>query len=88
LSKHLQLAEATMGVLSAAVCASALGWTVFRIAAMLPQRLRPRTLLGTTETIIDLAVPVDPERDHVRGPAKSQASSGTCMTSFLPTRSR
>jgi hypothetical protein len=92
---------------------------------MLPQRRRLRALLGTTETIIDLAVPVDPERDHARGPAKApvtlveygdfecpycgqaetvirqligpprrpalrpgKASSGTCTTSFLPTRSR
>ena len=28
-------------------------------------------LLGTAEQITDLAVPVDPERDHVRGPMKS-----------------
>jgi protein-disulfide isomerase len=28
-------------------------------------------LLGTTDTIIDLAVPVDPERDHVRGPDRA-----------------
>ncbi len=63
-----QLAEAKVGVLSAAVCASALSWVVFRLAAMLPKRLRLRALLGTAETIIDLAVPVDPEHDHVRGP--------------------
>jgi Na+/H+ antiporter NhaA len=63
-----QLAEAKMGVLSAAVCASALSWIVFRVTALLPKRLRLRALLGTAETITDLAVPVDPERDHVRGP--------------------
>ena len=63
-----QLAEAKVGVLSAAVCASALSWVVFRLTAMLPKRLRLRALLGTAETIIDLAVPVDPEHDHVRGP--------------------
>jgi protein-disulfide isomerase len=63
-----QLAEAKVGVLSAALCASALGWVVFRLTAMLPKRLRARALLGTADTIIDLAVPVDPERDHVRGP--------------------
>ena len=28
-------------------------------------------LLGTAETIIDLAVPVDPEHDHVRGPDRA-----------------
>ena len=63
-----QLAEAKVGVLSAALCASALSWVVFRLTAMLPKRLRARALLGTADTIIDLAVPVDPERDHVRGP--------------------
>ena len=63
-----QLAEAKVGMLSAAVCASALGWAVFRLTALLPERLRLRALLGTADTIIDLAVPVDPERDHVRGP--------------------
>jgi len=66
-----QLAEAKLGVLAAAVCASALTWIVFRVTAMLPKRLRLRALLGTAETIVDLAVPVDPERDHVRGPDKA-----------------
>ena len=66
-----QLAEAKVGVLSAAVCASALSWLVFRVTALLPKRLRLRALFGTAETIIDLAVPVDPERDHVRGPEKA-----------------
>jgi Na+/H+ antiporter NhaA len=63
-----QLAEAKVGILSAALCASALGWAVFRVTAMLPKPLRARALLGTADTLIDLAVPVDPERDHVRGP--------------------
>jgi Na+/H+ antiporter NhaA len=62
------LAEAKVGILSAAVASSALTWIVFRVTALLPKRLRLRALLGTSETIIDLAVPVDAERDHVRGP--------------------
>ncbi len=66
--KGTQLVEAKVGVLSAAVCASAATWVVFRVTAMLPKRLRLRALLGTAETIIDLAVPVDPDSDHVRGP--------------------
>jgi protein-disulfide isomerase len=66
-----QLAEAKVGVLSAAVSASAVGWLVFRLTAMLPKRLRARALLGTADTIIDLAVPVDTERDHVRGPDRA-----------------
>jgi Na+/H+ antiporter NhaA len=64
-----QLEEAKLGVLSAALIASALTWLVFRATALLPSRLRIRALLGTAETIVDLAVSVDPERDHVRGPA-------------------
>jgi Na+/H+ antiporter NhaA len=66
-----QLAEAKVGVLSAAVCASALTWLVFRLTAKLPKRLRLRALLGTADTIIDLAAPVDPEHDHVRGPDRA-----------------
>ena len=62
-----QLEEAKLGVLSAAVCASALTWLVYRATAKLPQPLRIRALLGTAEVIIDLGAPVDPERDHIRG---------------------
>ncbi len=65
------LDEAKVGVLSAAAAAAALAWLVFRITAMLPKQLRLRALLGTSDTLIDLAVPVDPERDHIRGPAKA-----------------
>jgi protein-disulfide isomerase len=36
---------------------------------MLPRRAKLRALVGTANTIVDLAVPVDVERDHVRGPA-------------------
>ncbi len=66
-----ELAEAKVGILSAAVASSTLTWIVFRVTALLPKRLRLRALLGTAETIIDLAVPVDAERDHVRGPDKA-----------------
>jgi Na+/H+ antiporter NhaA len=63
------LREAKLGVLSAALCASALTWLVFRATAMLPRRMRIRALLGGSETLVDLAVAVDPDRDHFRGPA-------------------
>ena len=33
--------------------------------------MRARALLGTAEAIVDLAAPVDPDRDHIRGPAES-----------------
>jgi Na+/H+ antiporter NhaA/predicted DsbA family dithiol-disulfide isomerase len=62
------LAQAKVGILSAALCASLLTWVVFRGTALLPRRARLRALLGTSEPLVDLAVPVDLERDHVRGP--------------------
>ncbi|MFN2629189.1 MAG: Na+/H+ antiporter NhaA [Gaiellaceae bacterium] len=66
--KGPQLEEAKLGVLSAALCASAATWLVFCATALLPTRLKSRALLGTAEPIVDLDSPVDPERDHVRGP--------------------
>src|SRR5438270_5046514 len=67
----VQLEEAKLGVLTAALCASFLTWLVFRATAMLPKRLRIRALLGTSDAIVDLSEPVDAERDHVRGPAEA-----------------
>ena len=64
-----QLEEAKLGVLSAAFCASVATWLIFQATARLPRRLRIRALLGTADTIVDLAEPVDPDRDHIRGPA-------------------
>jgi Na+/H+ antiporter NhaA len=64
-----RLAEAKIGVLAAAAIASAATWVVFRITALLPQDRRTEALFGRAEQLIDLAVDVDPERDHVRGPA-------------------
>jgi Na+/H+ antiporter NhaA len=69
--KGIELREAKLGVLSAALAASALTWLVFRATAMLPRRARIRALLGSSETLVDLAVPVDPERDHLRGPVEA-----------------
>jgi len=66
-----QLAEAKAGVLAAALVAAALTWAVFRVTSLLPKPLRLRALFGTQAAIIDLAAPVDPRRDHVRGPMKA-----------------
>jgi Na+/H+ antiporter NhaA len=62
------LAEAKLGILSAALGAAGLTWVLFRITAALPPARRARSLLGTSESIVDLADPVHPDRDHVRGP--------------------
>ena len=64
-----QLAQAKLGILSSALGATALAWAVFRVTALLPDRLRHKALLGTADLITDLAAPVNPRRDHVRGPA-------------------
>jgi Na+/H+ antiporter NhaA len=64
------LAEAKLGVLSGAICATLLTWLVFRGIGGLSPRTRLRALYGTTATVTDLAVPVDPERDHIRGPVE------------------
>jgi Na+/H+ antiporter NhaA len=66
-----QLEEAKLGVLSAAVVASGATWLVFRVTDRLPRRMRLRALLGGDAPIVDLAVPVDPERDHIRGPSEA-----------------
>ena len=68
------LAEAKLGILSAALAASVLTWIVFQLVNRLPVRTRLRALLGTAEVITDLAVPVDPERDHIRGPEESRVT--------------
>jgi len=65
------LAEAKLGILSAALCASAVTWLVFRVTALLPKRLKIRALLGSSTLVTDLVVPVDPRRDHIRGAKKA-----------------
>jgi Na+/H+ antiporter NhaA len=65
------LEEATFGVLAAAVLATAATWLVFRLTATLPFQRRLRALLGYAEPLVDLAQPVDPDEDHIRGPAES-----------------
>jgi Na+/H+ antiporter NhaA len=65
------LAEAKVGVLSAALLAAALTWLLVAGTRRLPRRTRIRMLLGTPDLIVDLAEPVDPERDHVRGPMEA-----------------
>ncbi|SNT01738.1 Na+/H+ antiporter NhaA [Geodermatophilus saharensis] len=52
--------QARVGVLAASVLAALLGWALFRLA----DRRRPS---GTTRPVL-LDPPVDPARDHVRGP--------------------
>jgi protein-disulfide isomerase len=66
-----ELEEAKLGVLTAALCASVATWLLFRATELLPRRLKIRFLLGPAEGLVDLEVPVDPARDHVRGPVEA-----------------
>ncbi len=63
-----QLDEAKVGILAGAGVAALLGLGVFRVIALLPKRRRVRALLGASQSPVDLAVPVDPDHDHFRGP--------------------
>jgi Na+/H+ antiporter NhaA len=70
----LELEEAKIGILSSALGAAVITWLLFRATALLPRRLRIRSLLGTSEPIVDLYIDIDPERDHFRGPAEAPVS--------------
>ena len=63
----VDLAEAKLGALSAAVLAAALTWVVYRLTALLAADRRARALIGDVRVIQDLVPEVDPERDHIRG---------------------
>jgi Na+/H+ antiporter NhaA len=63
-----ELAEAKLGILTTLVGAPLMSWIVLRATRKLPRERRLRALVGSSEVIVDLAVPVDLERDHVRGP--------------------
>jgi Na+/H+ antiporter NhaA len=62
------LLEAKVGILAAVVASGALGWTVYRLASLLPRAARHRALLGAAPPLADLDGGVDPALDHVRGP--------------------
>jgi protein-disulfide isomerase len=63
-----ELAEAKLGILTTLALAPVASSLVLRATEKLPRRLRLRALVGGAQTIVDLSVPVDPERDHIRGP--------------------
>ena len=72
--KGAALEEAKLGVLTAALGSGLLTWLLFLVTARLPKSLRVRALLGRSEVIVDLADPVDVDRDHVRGPAEASVT--------------
>ncbi|WP_066953265.1 Na+/H+ antiporter NhaA [Streptomyces lushanensis] len=66
-----RLDQAKIGILAAVLCSFAATWVVTWVIRLLPRRRRISALLGTGESIVDLSTPVDPDRDHVRGPGQA-----------------
>lgn len=66
------LAEAKLGILAAAVTSALVAGIVFAVAGRLPPGRRTRALLGTADALLDLTAPVDPARDHIRGPVDAK----------------
>jgi Na+/H+ antiporter NhaA/predicted DsbA family dithiol-disulfide isomerase len=63
------LDQAKFGILCSAVFSSAITRVWFLLVSRLPKYTRIRWLLGGSDRIVDLATPVDPARDHIRGPS-------------------
>ncbi len=64
----IRLDEARLGTLASVVVAPAVAWILTRLIRRLPDAVRARQIGRTSEDILDLAVDVDPEYDHIRGP--------------------
>ena len=62
-----QLEDAKLGILAASLLASTLSWCVFQVIGRLPDRVATVGEARLVAPIVDLATPVDPEVDHVRG---------------------
>jgi Na+/H+ antiporter NhaA len=61
------LEEAKIGILAASLTAAALAYGVFHAIERIPRSALERAGLTPAEPLTDLAVPVDPQRDHIRG---------------------
>jgi protein-disulfide isomerase len=61
------LQEAKIGTLATLILAPAFSRLAVTLIRRLPADLRARQIAATAEDILDLAVDVDPERDHTRG---------------------
>src|ERR1700759_2791517 len=68
------LSEAKLGVLTTLIGAPIVTCVVQAVVARLPKAMGLQALIGSAETIVDLAVAVDVERDHVRGPMESEVT--------------
>ncbi len=68
------LEEAKIGIFAASTLAAFLGWLVFRVIERLPKRLVGPERTRLAEPLVDLADPVDPELDHIRGPQEASVT--------------
>jgi protein-disulfide isomerase len=59
---------ATIAILGSVPFAALMNLAVRLVTDRLPKKVRRRALYGSPNLIKDLAEPVDPERDHIRGP--------------------
>ena len=69
-----ELAYAKLGVLLGAVVATLLTCIVFAATTRMGELRRARALLGSADPLLDLCCEVDPEHDHVRGPATAKVT--------------
>jgi len=69
-----ELSEAKLGVLTTLIGAPLITGLVQWSARRLPKSIRLNALIGSADTIVDLAVPVDPDRDHIRGPMEADVT--------------
>jgi Na+/H+ antiporter NhaA len=66
-----RLEQAKIAVLAATVLSALVSWLVLRVVNLLPTATRNRALYGAVPALTDLTEPVDPERDHIRGPLQA-----------------
>jgi Na+/H+ antiporter NhaA len=64
------LRNAKLGIIAASALASGLSWLAFRWLRRVPTRVSDRTIRQRPP--LDLTDPVDPEVDHIRGPADAR----------------
>lgn len=69
-----ELEDAKFGILAASILASVLAWLAFRLLGRVPPPAEIRERRRPAERPIDLTDPIDPEVDHIRGPAEAKVT--------------
>jgi len=68
------LVSAKVAILATTLVGAPCAFLLARGASKLPIDMKLRGLFGRAESTVDLAVPVDDERDHIRGPASARVT--------------